>query len=165
MRREFHVRFCEGGGVRFPSATRLVKRRTQSARSACTGSQTRRASRREIRRDRPARGKQRRHHRERGRIGGGHAEEQRLHEPREQERAGDADSDADGDRQQSLFEQCPLHLPRGGAERHADVELGGLLSGHVEREDTTTASTSATLANRLTSIIDDRAGAAVRPMI
>ena len=23
MRREFHVRFCEGGGVRFPSATRL----------------------------------------------------------------------------------------------------------------------------------------------
>ena len=24
MRREFHVRFCEGGGVRFPSATRLV---------------------------------------------------------------------------------------------------------------------------------------------
>jgi len=22
MRREFHVRFCEGGGVRFPSATR-----------------------------------------------------------------------------------------------------------------------------------------------
>ena len=24
MRREFHVRFCEGRGVRFPSATRLV---------------------------------------------------------------------------------------------------------------------------------------------
>jgi len=24
MRREFHVRFCEGGRVRFPSATRLV---------------------------------------------------------------------------------------------------------------------------------------------
>ena len=24
MRRESHVRFCEGGGVRFPSATRLV---------------------------------------------------------------------------------------------------------------------------------------------
>src|SRR5271166_2643649 len=24
MRREFHVRFCEGGGVRAPSATRLV---------------------------------------------------------------------------------------------------------------------------------------------
>jgi hypothetical protein len=24
MRREFHVRFREGGGVRFPSATRLV---------------------------------------------------------------------------------------------------------------------------------------------
>ena len=24
MRREFHVRFCEGGGVKFPSATRLV---------------------------------------------------------------------------------------------------------------------------------------------
>ena len=24
MRREFHVRFCEGGGVRVPSATRLV---------------------------------------------------------------------------------------------------------------------------------------------
>jgi RNA-directed DNA polymerase len=24
MRREFHVRFCEGGGVRFPSATRRV---------------------------------------------------------------------------------------------------------------------------------------------
>ena len=24
MRREFHVRFCEGGGVRFLSATRLV---------------------------------------------------------------------------------------------------------------------------------------------
>jgi len=24
MRREFHVRFCEGGGVRFPSATRLL---------------------------------------------------------------------------------------------------------------------------------------------
>jgi hypothetical protein len=24
MRREFHVRFCEGGGVGFPSATRLV---------------------------------------------------------------------------------------------------------------------------------------------
>ena len=24
MRREFHVRFCEGGGVRFPSATQLV---------------------------------------------------------------------------------------------------------------------------------------------
>jgi hypothetical protein len=23
MRRESHVRFCEGGGVRFPSATRL----------------------------------------------------------------------------------------------------------------------------------------------
>ena len=22
MRREFHVRFCEGGGVQFPSATR-----------------------------------------------------------------------------------------------------------------------------------------------
>ena len=25
MRRESHVRFCEGGGVRFPSATRLVR--------------------------------------------------------------------------------------------------------------------------------------------
>src|SRR5262249_57610515 len=25
MRREFHVRFCEGGRVRFPSATRLLK--------------------------------------------------------------------------------------------------------------------------------------------
>jgi hypothetical protein len=25
MRREPHVRFCEGGGMRFPSATRLVK--------------------------------------------------------------------------------------------------------------------------------------------
>ena len=25
MRREFHVRFCEGGRVRFPSATRLIK--------------------------------------------------------------------------------------------------------------------------------------------
>ena len=24
MTRECHVRFCEGGGVRFPSATRLV---------------------------------------------------------------------------------------------------------------------------------------------
>ena len=24
MRRESHVRFCQGGGVRFPSATRLV---------------------------------------------------------------------------------------------------------------------------------------------
>jgi RNA-directed DNA polymerase len=24
MRREFHVGFCEGGGVKFPSATRLV---------------------------------------------------------------------------------------------------------------------------------------------
>ena len=24
MRREFHVRFCEGGGVKLPSATRLV---------------------------------------------------------------------------------------------------------------------------------------------
>jgi putative transposase len=24
MRREFHVRFCEGGAVRFPSATRLI---------------------------------------------------------------------------------------------------------------------------------------------
>ena len=24
MRREFHVRFCEGGGVRFPSATRRL---------------------------------------------------------------------------------------------------------------------------------------------
>ncbi len=24
MRREFHVRFCEGGGVKFPSATRLI---------------------------------------------------------------------------------------------------------------------------------------------
>ena len=24
MRRELHVRFCEGGGVQFPSATRLV---------------------------------------------------------------------------------------------------------------------------------------------
>ena len=24
MRREFHVRFCEGGRVRFPSATRLI---------------------------------------------------------------------------------------------------------------------------------------------
>jgi len=24
MRREFHVRFCEGAGVRFPRATRLV---------------------------------------------------------------------------------------------------------------------------------------------
>jgi hypothetical protein len=26
MRREFHVRFCEGEGVRFPSATRLIKK-------------------------------------------------------------------------------------------------------------------------------------------
>jgi hypothetical protein len=26
MRRESHVRFCEGGGVRFPSATRLTHR-------------------------------------------------------------------------------------------------------------------------------------------
>ena len=25
MRRESHVRFCEGGGVRLPSATRLVR--------------------------------------------------------------------------------------------------------------------------------------------
>jgi hypothetical protein len=36
MRRELHVRFCEGGGVKFPSATRLVldlqrlKRRIES---------------------------------------------------------------------------------------------------------------------------------------
>src|SRR6516164_6185181 len=27
MRREFHVRFCEGGGVRAPSATRLIVHR------------------------------------------------------------------------------------------------------------------------------------------
>jgi len=27
MRRESHVRFCEGGGVRFPSATRRAPRR------------------------------------------------------------------------------------------------------------------------------------------
>ena len=27
MRRESHVRFCEGGGVRFPSATRPIWRR------------------------------------------------------------------------------------------------------------------------------------------
>jgi hypothetical protein len=26
MRRESHVRACEGGGVRFPSATRLIRR-------------------------------------------------------------------------------------------------------------------------------------------
>jgi len=34
MRREFHVRFCEGGGVRFPSATRLqvyVKSKRQAS--------------------------------------------------------------------------------------------------------------------------------------
>lgn len=36
MRREFHVRFCEGGGVRSPSATRLVldRRAGRSARVA-----------------------------------------------------------------------------------------------------------------------------------
>jgi hypothetical protein len=34
MRREFHVRFCEGGGVRFPSATRpLWERRTGGGRN------------------------------------------------------------------------------------------------------------------------------------
>ena len=36
MRREFHVRFCEGPGVRFPRATRLVImcRRESQAREA-----------------------------------------------------------------------------------------------------------------------------------
>jgi putative transposase len=29
MRRESHVRFCEGGGVRLPSATRLVRSITE----------------------------------------------------------------------------------------------------------------------------------------
>ena len=34
MRRESHVRFCEGGGVRFPSATRRVwERRTGGGRN------------------------------------------------------------------------------------------------------------------------------------
>ena len=34
MRRESHVRFCEGGGVRFPSATRPVwERRTGAGRN------------------------------------------------------------------------------------------------------------------------------------
>ena len=33
MRRELHVRFCEGGGVQFPSATRLVV--MCDTRSAC----------------------------------------------------------------------------------------------------------------------------------
>jgi hypothetical protein len=35
MRREFHVRFCEGGRVRFPSATRLICHcRTESEAAA-----------------------------------------------------------------------------------------------------------------------------------
>ena len=37
MRREFHVRFCEGGGVRAPSATRLLltfERRVDADRMA-----------------------------------------------------------------------------------------------------------------------------------
>ena len=34
MRRESHVRFCEGGGVRFPSATRPIwERRTGAGRN------------------------------------------------------------------------------------------------------------------------------------
>ena len=33
MRRESHVRFCEGGGVRLPSATRLVR----SIKEECLG--------------------------------------------------------------------------------------------------------------------------------
>ena len=33
MRRESHVRFCEGGGVRFPSATRPVWERRTGGRN------------------------------------------------------------------------------------------------------------------------------------
>jgi hypothetical protein len=42
MRREFHVRFCEGVGVRFPRATRLVilvYGTKQEALDICSGSQ------------------------------------------------------------------------------------------------------------------------------
>ena len=39
MRRELHVRFCEGGGVRFPSATRLVV--MCRTRSACAEAEAR----------------------------------------------------------------------------------------------------------------------------
>jgi hypothetical protein len=35
MRRESHVRFCEGGGVRFPSATRLMKGSTKLPNCPC----------------------------------------------------------------------------------------------------------------------------------
>lgn len=37
MRRELHVRFCEGGGVRFPPATRLSVLRTIRGSAACQG--------------------------------------------------------------------------------------------------------------------------------
>ncbi len=33
MRRESHVRFCEGGGVRFPSATRPIWERSNGGRT------------------------------------------------------------------------------------------------------------------------------------
>ena len=32
MRRESHVRFCEGGGVQFPSATRLMEGSTKTTK-------------------------------------------------------------------------------------------------------------------------------------
>jgi hypothetical protein len=35
MRRELHVRFCEGGGVQFPSATRLVSRKLARPTAIC----------------------------------------------------------------------------------------------------------------------------------
>jgi hypothetical protein len=36
MRREFHVRFSEGGGVGFPSATRCAFAALERKRMACT---------------------------------------------------------------------------------------------------------------------------------
>jgi hypothetical protein len=52
MRRESHVRFCEGGGVRFPSATRLARHKTTPAISEVIINQW---DRRLVRRAKPAR--------------------------------------------------------------------------------------------------------------
>jgi hypothetical protein len=44
MRREFHVRFCEGVGVRFPRATRLVRHEARTEHDARASAAGRRAA-------------------------------------------------------------------------------------------------------------------------
>ena len=57
------------------------------------------------------------------RVGRRHAPEERRADPREHQRGGGADDEAEGDQPHAVAQDHAEHGARGGAERHADADL------------------------------------------